>query len=173
MGGGAIGAFITRSANGLDSVQFSCSVLSNSLQPHGLQHARLPCPITNFWSLLKLMSIESVMPSNHLILCCPLLSSCLWSFPASGSFPMSQFFVIRWPKYWSFNFSISPSNEYWSIFIGYIQLEKGMANQYSCLIWLYVKFTLEPPGKPSSSSSGNCGQTFVRNFGGSSGLVGL
>ena len=60
---------------------------------------------------------------------------------------MSQFFVIRWPKYWSFSFSISPSNEYWSIFIGYIQLEKGMASQYSCLIWPYVKFTLEPPGK--------------------------
>ena len=54
------------------------------------------------------MSIESVMPSNHLILCCPLL---LQSFPASGSFPMSQLF-IRWPKYWSFSFSISPSNEY-------------------------------------------------------------
>ena len=48
--------------------------------------------ITNSRSLLKLLSIESVMPSNHLILCCP-LSSCLQSFPASGSFPMSQFFT--------------------------------------------------------------------------------
>ena len=55
------------------SVQFSCSVLSNSLRPHGLQHARLPCPITNSQSLLKLVSIKSVMPSNHLILCRPLL----------------------------------------------------------------------------------------------------
>ena len=62
-------------------------------------------------SLLKLTSIESVMPSNHLILCCP-FSSCLQSFPASGSFPMSRFFAIRWSKYWSFSFSISPSNEY-------------------------------------------------------------
>ena len=65
--------------------------------------------ITNSRSLLKLMSIESVMPSNHLILCCPLLL--LPSIPVSGSFPVSQFF-IRWPKYWSFSFNISPSNEY-------------------------------------------------------------
>ena len=75
--------------------------------------------ITNSRSLLKLMSINSGMTYNHLILCRPLLvpsvvpfSSCLQSFPASGSFPMSQFFCIRWPKYWSFSFSISPSNEY-------------------------------------------------------------
>ena len=63
-------------------------------------------------SLLKLMSIVSVMPSNHLILCFPLLL--LPSiFPSSTSFPMSQFFAsIRWPKYWSFSFSISPSSEY-------------------------------------------------------------
>ena len=61
------------------------------------------------WSLLKLMSTESVMPSNHLVI--P-FCSCLQSFPASGSFQISQFFCIRWPKYWSFSFSISPSNEY-------------------------------------------------------------
>ena len=54
-------------------VRFSCSVVSNSLQPRGLQHTRLPCLITNFWSLFKLMSITSVVPSNHLILCHPLL----------------------------------------------------------------------------------------------------
>ena len=65
--------------------------------------------ITNSWNLLKLMSIESVMPSNHLIFCYPLLL-CTQSFPASGSFSVSQLFIIRWPKYWSF--SISPSNEY-------------------------------------------------------------
>ena len=58
------------------------------------------------------MSIELVMPFNHLILCHP-LSCCLQSFPASGAFPMSQFFpMIQWPKYWSFSFSISPFNEY-------------------------------------------------------------
>ena len=67
--------------------------------------------ITNSWSLLKLMSIESVMPSNHLILCCLLL-------PPSSIFPRIRVFSnesvlhIRWPKYWSFSFSISPSNEY-------------------------------------------------------------
>ena len=60
-------------------------------------------------SFLKLTSIESMMPSNHIILCS--LFSCPQSFPASGSFPVSQLF-IRWPKYWSFSFSISPSNEY-------------------------------------------------------------
>ena len=66
--------------------------------------------ITNSWSLLRLMSIELVMPSNHLVLCRPLLLR-LQSFPASGSFPMKNDVVcIRWPKYWSF--SISPSTEY-------------------------------------------------------------
>ena len=71
---------------------FSRSVVSDYLQPLGLQHARLPCPFTISWSLLKLMSIESVMPSNHLVLCHP-LSSYLPSFPASGSFLMSWFFA--------------------------------------------------------------------------------
>ena len=64
--------------------------------------------ITNFWSLLRLMSMESVMPSNHLILS---VSSCFQSFPASGSFPVSQLFVSSGQSI-SFNFSISPSNEY-------------------------------------------------------------
>ena len=66
--------------------------------------------ITNSQSLLKFMSIGSVMPSNHSTIV-P-FSSCLQSFPASGSFPTSQFFAIMWPKYWSFSFNISPSNEY-------------------------------------------------------------
>ena len=65
--------------------------------------------ITNSQSLPRLMSIESMMPSNNLIHSCP-LSSCLQSFPASGSFPMSHH--TSWPKYWSFSFSIGPSNEY-------------------------------------------------------------
>ena len=62
-------------------------------------------------SLLKLMSIQSVMPSNHFILCCPLrlLPS---SFPSIRVFPNESVLLIRWPKYRSFNFSISPSNEY-------------------------------------------------------------
>ena len=67
--------------------------------------------ITNSWSLPKLMSIESVMPSNHLIFCRPLLL--LPSiFPSIGVFSNESAFPIRWPKYWSFSFSISPSNEY-------------------------------------------------------------
>ena len=67
--------------------------------------------ITNSQSLLKLMSITSVMPSNHLILCCPLLL--LPSiFPSIRVFSNELFLLIRWPKYWSFSFSISPSNEY-------------------------------------------------------------
>ena len=65
---------------------------------------------TSSQSLLKLMCIKSVMPSNHLILCCP-LSSCLQSFPASGSFQMSQL-PIRWPKFWNFSFNLSPSSEH-------------------------------------------------------------
>ena len=67
--------------------------------------------ITNSWSSPKLMSIGSVMPSNHLILCHP-LSSCLQSFPASRVFSNESVLHIRWPKYWSFLFSISPSNEH-------------------------------------------------------------
>ena len=67
--------------------------------------------ITNSWSLLKLMSIDSVMPCNHLILCRPLLL--LPSiFPNIRAFANGSVLCIRWPKYWSFNFTISPSNEY-------------------------------------------------------------
>ena len=67
--------------------------------------------IANPWSLHKLMSIQSVMPSNHLILCCPLLlpPSIL---PSIRVFSNESVLRIRWPKYWSFRFSISPSNEY-------------------------------------------------------------
>ena len=67
--------------------------------------------ITNSWSLLKLMSIELVMPSNHLILCYPLLLSPSIS-PSIRVFSNKSILHIRWPKYWSFSFSISPSNEY-------------------------------------------------------------
>ena len=67
--------------------------------------------ITNSWSLLKLMSIELVVPSNHLILChLPLLLPSV--FPSIRVFSNESVLHIRWPKYWSFSFSISPSNEY-------------------------------------------------------------
>ena len=78
-------------AESLQLVQFSHSVVSDSATSWAAAH-QASLSITNSQSLLKLMSIKSVMPSNHLILCCP-FSSCLQSFPASGSFPMSQFFA--------------------------------------------------------------------------------
>ena len=91
---------------------FSCSVVSCSLLTHGLQHTRLHHLLSTIsWSLLKLMSVESVMPSNKLILCHSLLllSSI---FPRIRFFPNESALCIKWPKYWSFSFSISPSNEY-------------------------------------------------------------
>ena len=92
------------------SVQFSCSVMSDSATP------RTAAPqaslfITNSQSLLKLMSIESVMPSNHLILCHPLLLLAS-IFPSIRVFSKDSVLRIKWPKYWSFSFSISPSNEH-------------------------------------------------------------
>ena len=87
-----------------------------------LSHVQLPATpwtaacqdslfITNSWSLLKLVSIQSVMPSSHLILCRPLLL--LPSiFPSIRVFSNELALCIRWPKYWSFSFSISPSSEY-------------------------------------------------------------
>ena len=94
--------------------QFSRSVMSNSLQPHKLQHARPPCPsptpITNSRGPPRPMSIESMMPSNHLILCCPLLL--LPSiFPSIRAFSNESALCISWPKYWSFSFNISPSDD--------------------------------------------------------------
>ena len=67
--------------------------------------------ITNSWSLLKLTSVDSVMPPNHLILCCPLLLPPS-IFPRIGIFSNKSVLRIRWPKYWSFSFSISSSSEY-------------------------------------------------------------
>ena len=93
---------------------FCCCSVSQScltLWPHELQHTRLPCPSPISQSLLKLMFIESVMPSNHLILYDPLLL--LPSiFPSIRVFSNELALHIRWPKYWSFSFSIGPSNEY-------------------------------------------------------------
>ena len=92
------------------SVQFSHSVVSTSLRPCGLQHTRLPCPSLTP-SLLKLFSIKSVMPSNHLILYHPLLL--LPSiFPSIRVVSNESVLCIRWPKYQTFSFSISSSNEY-------------------------------------------------------------
>ena len=93
------------------SVQFSRSVVSDSLQPPEPQHARPPCPSPTPRVHPKPMSIESVMPSNHLILCRPLLL--LPSiFPSIRVFSNELTLHMRWPKYWSFSFNISPSNEH-------------------------------------------------------------
>ena len=125
----------------------SQKVMSDSLWPHELKHARLPCPslppgacsvqfssvkslshvqlfavpwtaacqaslsITNSWSLPKPMSIESVMPSSHLILCRPLLLPPS-IFPSTRVFSNESALRMRWPKYWSFSFNISPTNEH-------------------------------------------------------------
>ena len=85
--------------------------MSDSLWPHGLQHARLSYSSPTPGAYSKLMSIESVMPSNHLILCHSLLllSSI---FPSIRVFSNDSVLCIRWSKYWSFSFNISPSNEY-------------------------------------------------------------
>ena len=92
-------------------VQFSRSVVSDSLQPHGTAAHQASLSITNSLSLLKLMFIESMMSSNHLILCHPVLPPPS-IFPSIRVFSNESVLHIRWPKYFSFSFSISPSNEY-------------------------------------------------------------
>ena len=94
---------------GCSLVQFSCSVVSNSLRPHESQHSRLSCPSPSP-GVHSLTSIKSVMPSNHLILCDPLLL--LPPIPPSiRVFSNESTLRARWPKYWSFGFSIIPSKE--------------------------------------------------------------
>ena len=85
--------------------------MSNSLRPHGLQHSRLPCPSPTPGAYSNFMFIESMMPSNHLILCHPLLLPPS-IFTSIRVFSNESVLCIRWPKYWSFSFSISTSNEY-------------------------------------------------------------
>ena len=90
------------------SVAQSCPTLCN---PKDYSTPQASLSITNARSLLKLMSIKSVMPSNHLILCHP-LSLPPSIFPSIRVFSNKSVLHIRWPKYWSFSFSISPSSEY-------------------------------------------------------------
>ena len=90
---------------------FSCQVASDALRSYELQQARLPCPSNSLLGFAQLMFIELVMSSNHLILCRPLL------LPPSIFLSIRVFsnelaLRIRWPNYWSFSFSICPSNEY-------------------------------------------------------------
>ena len=85
--------------------------MSNSLKPHELQHTRFPCPSVSPWVCSSSCPFESVMPSNHLIPCHSLLlpSSI---FASIRVFSNESILRIRWPNYWSFNFSISLSNDY-------------------------------------------------------------
>ena len=93
------------------SVQSSCSVMSQLFATTLTAACQASLSITYSWSLLKLLSIESGMPSNHLILCHPLLL--LPSiFPSIRVISNESAVCIRWPKYWSFSFSISTSNEH-------------------------------------------------------------
>ena len=98
-------------SNGGSSVQRQRSVVSDSFASPWTAALQASPSITNSQSLLKLLSVESVMPSNHLILCHPflLLPSVI---PSIRVFSDESVLHIRWPKYWSFNFSISPSSEY-------------------------------------------------------------
>ena len=82
--------------------------MSNSLWPHGLQYARLSCPPVT-WSLPKLMPIDLVIPSNHLLLS---LSPIALNLSQHQGLFQWVTLCIRWPKHWSFSFSINPSNEY-------------------------------------------------------------
>ena len=108
--GHGTGSSVWKASHTVSSVQFSSSVMSDSATPWTVAR-QASLSITNSWSLLKLMSIELEMPSNHLILChlLFLLSSI---FPSIRVFSNESVLCIRWPKYWSFSFSISPSNEY-------------------------------------------------------------
>ena len=92
------------------SVQFSCSVMSDSATIWTAA-CQASLYITNSWSLLKLMSVELAMPSNHLILCLPFLLP-YSIFPSIRVFSNKSVLHIKCQKYWSFSFSISPSNEY-------------------------------------------------------------
>ena len=97
-------------SSAFSSVQYSHSVVSDSLRPHGLQHARLPFQHRQLPELAQTHVHQSVMPSSHLVLCRPLLLPLI--FPSIRVFSNKLLLHIRWPKYWSFSFSISPSKEY-------------------------------------------------------------
>ena len=107
---------------GKDSLSNKCCMEDGFSSVQSLSHVRLfvtpwtvACQaflsMTNSWNLLKLMSIKSVIPSNHFILCCTLLLLPS-TFPSIRVFSNESVLCIRWPKYWSFSFSICPSNEY-------------------------------------------------------------
>ena len=114
--------------------QFSHSVVSDSLRPHEPQHTRPPCPSPTPRIHLNSCPLSPVMPSNHLILCHPLLLPSF--FPSIRVFFNESALCIKWPKYWSFSFSISPSNEHPGLIFlgwtGWISLQpKGLSRVLS------------------------------------------
>ena len=139
----------------LNSVQFSsvtqlCSILCNTMDCT----SQASLSITNSGSLLKLMSFESVMPFNHLILCCPLLL--LPSiFPSIRVISNESALHIRWPKHWSFSFSISPSNKYsglisfrmgWLDLLAVQRTRKSLLQHHSSkasILWCSVFFIVQ------------------------------
>ena len=121
----------------VDSVQFSCLVVSNSLQPHGMQHARVPCPSPTPRAYSNSYSLSWwKIWSNRLILWCPLLLPPS-IFPSIRVFSNKSVLRIRWPKYWSFGFNISPSNLSIQVWFplgwtGWISLQsKGLSRVFS------------------------------------------
>ena len=129
----------------LQKIQFSSVQLLSSVRLFATPWTaarQASLSITNSWSFLQIMSIELVMPSSHLILCCPLLL--LPSiFPSIRVFSSESALCIRWPKYWSFSFSISPSNEY----SGLISFRIGWFDL------VVVQGTQESPPPPHSSKA--------------------
>ena len=125
----------------LGAPQFSHSVVSKSLRPHGLKHVRPPCPSPTP-GVDSNSSIGSVMLPNHLILCRPLLL--LPSiFPSIKVFSNESVLHMRWPKYWSFSFSISPSNGY----AGLISFRMDWLDLLAPFSWSWcTRFCLCPPG---------------------------
>ena len=130
--------------------------------------------ITNSWSLLKLKSIEWVMPSNHLILCCPLLL--LPSiFPSIRAFSNESALCIRWPNYWSFSFSISPSNEHsglisfrmdWLDLLAVLRTLKSLLQHHSSkasILWhsAFFMVQLSYPYMTTGKTTALTRQTFV------------
>ena len=134
------------------SVQFSHSIVSNSMTPWTTAR-QASLSITNPWTSLKLTSIESVMPSSHLILCHPLLSPSI--LPSIRVFSNESVLRIRWPKYWSFSFNISPSNEHpglisfkmdWLVLLAVQGTLKSLLQHHSSkasILWRSAFFTVQ------------------------------
>ena len=157
---------------GLSKFQFSCSVVSDSVTPWTAA-CQASLSITSSQSLLKLMSITSVMSPNHLILCCPLLLPSI--FPTIRIFSNESVLHIRWPKYWSFSFNISPSNEHsglisfrmdWLDLLADQETLKSLLQQHSskasvllCLAFFIVQ--LSHPYMTTGKTTALTRQTFV------------